>query len=660
MIQLTTHRRAPVVPTQRPGRLGPALGILALLAVVLVSSLPTAAALPPSAAVAATPSAATPASVTFNPPCAPVVTGVCVSIANASEPDIVPAPGTFVSSVTPSSTVSLPLIVKSQGTLNGTTSSSPRSGPDAPVILNVTGNLWDGVPYYSTYDGSVYHSSTQQWWDGPLATTNTTYPYWYLVNISAIATSGQPDFFPGMNISWSIEITYNVSGNFIHENGPVFQFSYKGAWPWAPYAGAKKYAGAAAFAQDLTSTIIPSQPNWNDSLALSLNATPADKVANASIGSAYLDVSETAANGTFVAATTLTAITGTGPGQGVTKVNFTIPASFAQEANATVRYEFHASDVWGDWIASGPATYKVGGNGSFASGQFGNDLSLLTSPSVNLPTLLGPGTPVALHLTSTNARTAIASATVFYSVNVPLLKETSSYSSRLSRVNSTSFVGRLPGLPVGSGMNFTIEAWDFSSVGEISSDYNYSIAPLETVLPSIAENGTFFYVAVHDAGLNQWVTGAVVTVAGPAGYFRSVGTTLAGLDYPNETGGPFLPVVVPAGSTYIVNVADPTFRPNGTGSAVSVSVLVAATHLMGNHAILATGSTYSVVLDGNLVIFYLNSTAIAASSANPDSTSVVLASVLGLGAAALAFIPLFGWWKRIVKRREEETKRVTL
>jgi hypothetical protein len=639
------------------------LGVVAVLSFVLVSALPATSAGRAATGSVATPAEVSPTAAPFNPPCAPVIPGVCVSIANTTEPDIVPTPPGFVSSVQPTAATNLPLIVKSQTPLNGTSSSSARSGPDAPVILNVTGTLWDGVPYYSTYDGSVYHSATQVWWDGPIPTTNSSYPWWYLVNISADAVNGQPEFFPGMAINWSIEITFNVSGNFVHEGGaqgPFFHYTYLGAWPYSPYAGAPHDAGAGAYAQDLTTTVIPSQPNWNDSVSLTLNTTGADVLQNATIGQAYLDVAETAANGTPLASTSFVLPPGNTTGAGVAKTRFVIPASFAQEAGATVRYEAHVADAWGDWVDSGPTTYTVGGNGSFAVGQFGDDLALTTTPSVTFPTLVGPGTPIALHLRSANARSAVSSAIVFYSVHLPLLQEVTSFSSPLARLNSTSFVGAIPGLPVGAGVNFTVEAWDFNSLGEISPNYNYSVAPLSTVLGSIALNGTFFYVAVHDAGDHAWVTGAVVTVTGPGGYFRSVGTTLGGLAYPNATGAPFQPIVVPAGATYVVTVADPAFRPAGPAPSSEIQVAIPATHTMGGHEILLTTPTYSVFLNGSILVFWLNATSAAPSSAGPNTTLLLIGGAVGLAATGLVLFPLLGWWRRIQKRREEETRRVTL
>jgi hypothetical protein len=648
------------VSTHRRTGLGIALGLVALVGIVLLSAVPSVAALPvpgaPAAAAAqAASAAATPS--TFNPTCAPIVPGVCVSVLNPNEPSIVPAAGDYDSPVQPFANTSIPLVVKSEAPLNQ--SNSARSGPDAPVILNVTGVLWNGVRYDSLDDGSVYHAASSQWWDGPLTTTNTTYPWWYLVNISAIGSNGKPEFFPGMSISWSIEITLNVSGNFIHEGspesipaGPMFQYTYAQAWPESPYAAAVQYGGAGAYDGDLTTTVVPAEPNWNDSVTLTLNLTPKDYATSAIIGQAYLDISTTAANGTPLLSTTLLYANPNGSGTGFDRLVFHIPALYAQQANATVRYEVHASDAWGDWIDSGPRTYLVGSNGTFSVGQFGDDLVLTASPSVTFPTApIAPDTPVLLQLHSANQHTAIASAVVFYSADLPVLNEIVSFSSSFERVNSTSFVGEIPALPVGTGVNFTVEAWDFASLGEVSPNFNYSVQPLSVALPSLAENGSFFYVAVHDAGRNAWVNGASVSVSGPGGYVRTFSHTFAGLTYPNASAGPYAPLSVPAGQTYTVTV---------TGDGSPASALIPATHAMGAHRILTTQGNYSVYQEGDLIVFWLNSTAPAPANSGPDLTPVLLGSVLGLVVATAVVIPVLGWWSRIQKRREEETKRVTL
>jgi hypothetical protein len=81
---------------------------------------------------------------------------------------------------------------------------------------------------------------------------------------------------------------------------------------------------------------------------------------------------------------------------------------------------------------------------------------------------------------------------------------------------------------------------------------------------------------------------------------------------------------------------------------------------MGAHRILTTQGNYSVYQEGDLIVFWLNSTAPAPTNSGPDLNPVLIGSILGLVAATVVVIPVLGWWSRIQKRREEETKRVTL
>jgi hypothetical protein len=668
---LAPHRPLAYDPSgllARSTSVGAVVGAAFVVALMLLTLLPAGAAHPtatPSSAVpgASRPAAASAAAPTdpvptagpaaFNPPCAPVTSGVCVAIANSTETEIVPHPPSYYASVEPPATESLPLWVKSAKPLNWTYNA--HSGPDSPIALNVTGTLWNGEPYYSTYDGTTYHSSQTAWWSGPQIEPDPTYPYWYLVNMSSQSLTGQQSFFPGMSISWWIEITYNVSGSYFHNFSPVYHFTYSGAWPSSPYPGSSQYGGSSAFLNDLTVAVIPGQPNWNDSLSLSLSTVQADLTVNASINQIYLDLTETTANGTEIAAATLTNSPANGTlGIGFPKLGLIIPAAYDQDAGATVRYTLHASDAWGDWITSAERSYVVNGNGSFLGGSFANDLALAASPGVDQAAAVAPGTPVALTLTSEEPEVAIASATVFYTVALPVLNEVASFSAPFARINSTTFTGVIPGVPVGSGVNFTVTAWDFSSTAETSPDYNYTVEALATVLPNIADNSSFFYIGVHDASSNSWVSGARVAIEGPGNYISSVSTSFAGLAYPGQTGGSYVPIVVPAGATYAINVSDPALGFPG------IAVSLVPTHAMGQHSILASGTNYAVLQEGNLLLFWLNGTIAPAAGATPDVSPIILGSVLGLVAATLVTIPLLGWWSRIVKRREEETRRVTL
>ncbi|MGI0139802.1 MAG: hypothetical protein ACREBT_01420 [Thermoplasmata archaeon] len=613
---------------------------------------------------AAAPTAAGP----FSPYCAPITSGICVSLANQSEvrgDNIIPPSGNYTASVSPAASANISLYVKSAQPLNWT--GAPHSGPDSPIALNVNANLWNGDPYYSIYDGTTWHSSTASWWTGPTQTTNVTYPWWYLVTISARSSANQPNFFAGMSVAWSISITFNISGHYDHLTSHTFYYTYRAAWPFSPYPAATQYAGAAAFGEDVATYLSPGAPNWNDVATLAINATPATRANNATIGAAYVDLLETGPSGDTIVNTTLATPPGNGSGIGATQLLFKVPAAYAQVSGATVAYSVHVSDGWGNWIWGPTERYTIGGNGSFFTGYFDDDLAVATTPNVAstsgivLSPVLNPGTTVTLTLTTRDPSTAIAAAKIVYTADLGPLGVSGTHSIALTRESSTTFVGKIPGFPVGTSVTFFVQAWDFTSTLEQSSTWTYSVSTLSSLVPQIPTNSTFFYVGVHDSGGGgAWVSGATVAIRSASGYTDSVGTTLFGLAYPNASGKLWQPALLPAGASYTVNVSDPGFIPAGSATPPSVAVSLVAPHTMSAHAVLVSAADYSVIQNGNILIFWLNESA-ASTSLTPASLSPsVWIPVVGLIAGALILIPMIYWYREIQARREAEVQRVTL
>ncbi len=680
MIQATLRA---AVPDRRPSAAMPRGAALTALFVLVLLAFPTAVATGASAAVIAAPAsfahavarapaAAAPTPATngsFNPPCYKIYVGVCVSIANASETDIIPPVGSFVSAVEPNATGDLQIIIKSQTRLDWVGAAS--SGPNSPIALNVTGTLWNGDPYYSQYSGNVWHSdSATHWWSGPsIFTSNSSgYYYWYSVTISAKSANNVANFFPGMTVTWWIALTFNVSGTYVHKEGPHFQFTYSGAWPFSPYPGAAQYAGGSATFEDINLTVTPPAPNWNDSVTMVLNTTQADALTNATISSAYVDLTETSPlgvpirNGTIVFPPVQVQ-----SGFGATSLTTVVPASYAQVAGAVVTYRLTIYDVASDQIVTPVSTYVVGANGTFLSGIFVDDLALYTSPTDVAANAAGtiqlaPGQSVNLTLVSRNPGTAISSAEVDYLVSYPLLHETIAFTAPLTRNTSTLFHGQIPGQPLGAFVNFTVLAWDFSNRLEISPAYGYFTPDLTTYYPVVQLNSTFFYVLVYDNGSHHWVENATVQVTGPGDIFNTVGTTTSGIAYPNATTQPFVPLLLPANATYTVTVKDPYFVPASGLAPAEISV-----HILGLHDLettrqtLVQGPSYTVVQEGNAVLFWLNSTPPQppASPTVPGGT-VPLAALIGLAATTLAAVGLGRWWLQIRARRKEEERRITL
>jgi hypothetical protein len=604
----------------------------------------------------------------FNAPCYKIDVGVCVSIATAGESNIIPPIGSFVSAVEPNATTDLPLVIKSQKPLNWT--NNAHSGQKSPILLNVSGTLWNGDPFYSINSGDYWHGNNPtNTWAGPtiVSSNKSGYTWWYNVTISAKSATNTRNFFPGETVTWWIELTYNLSFNYIHHESPHFQFTYSGAWPYSPYPGAQQYVGASATFADVNITQTPRSPNWNDSVNLEINTTQADALSNATIGGAYIDLTETSSGGTPLGGGTIVFPANVASnGFGVTTTSVRIPATYAQVEGATVTYRITITDAAADQLVTPVASYVVGGNGSFLSGNFIDDLAIATNPPSVIAdatgtAMLNPGQALNVTITSRNLGTAINSAEVIAQVSYPLLHEIVPVTTSLHRVSSTDFAGSLPPLPIGTFVNFSAYAWDFSQRLEVSPQFEYFTPDFATFDPLVEGNSTFFYVFVYDNGSHEWVTGAQVQISGPHGFFNSEGNTTLGVAYPNETRSQFVPLLLPANASYTVTVNDPRFQPVGAPAAPEVNVTVIGYHSMTARQTLVQGPNYLVVQEANALVFWLNTTPPQPQPSPPvPNGSIPVAGLIGVIAASVAAIPLAWWWRQIRARRKEEEKRVTL
>jgi hypothetical protein len=657
-------------------------GILAVafLSILSFSVTSTAAPATPLAAPLAVPAAhpaaaASPSTGAFLPPCYPINTTVCVSIANANETDIIPPSNSFYATVEPNTSTDLPLIIKAKEQLDWTPA-PPKNGVHTPITLNLTANTWGGDPYYSPYDGDVWHSDTNSFWEGPsrVLTNKSGYTWWYYVNITSKASNGAPNFLPGMSVTWWITLVHNNSNVYTTVLGPQLHYTYSQAWPYSPYPGAGQYvAGGGATFEDVNLTVNPLSPNWNDSVQLVLNTTQADLQANATIGAAYADLTETAPDGQVIQTGTISFPVSVGSSEfGATSTIALIPASYAQVAGAVVTYRIAVTDVPGDPLVTPTYSYTVGANGTFLSGIFLDDIDLASTPSAVLAQSpagqVNPGTPVNLTIVSRNPGTAISAAAVYYTVSFPLLHESVNEVSAFHRISSTIFAGSIPGLPIGAFVNFTIDAWDFTQRLEVSPVIGYTTPSFTAYMPTgVPANSSFFYILVYDNGSHTWVSGATVQVSGPGGFFNALGNTTYGLYYPNQTTGAYVPLMVPANVTYRITVTDTHFV-SGSGSVGSIAVTITAYHALGTRDTVVQASDYTIVEEQNVFLFFLNSTPPAPLNSPTATTTVgdtalsgvTLLAIGGIVAFSLTSVFLYRWWSQIRARRKAEEKRVTL
>lgn len=630
----------------------------------------------PSSAVR---TAAHPLDPTDNFTCFKINTTICVSAKNGSY-NVVPTPGNLTSNTLPLPNATIYLYVKSTYPLAAISPPSPTGNSNkTPVRINVSGVLWNGDPYMNAYDGTIWHSNTNSnYWSTVSGVTNKTYPYWYQVVIDG-NNSGVPNFFPGEYVSWSIYIvSLHPSGVYTHLSSPTFHYRIATAWAFSPYPGAAQFGGSNASTLDLQVYQNPLIPNWNDSTNVTLRTTAADAADNNSalIGSALLTVAATLPDGTALPNLT---VSFESPGVGVRGLTSTyavIPANYAHVPGTEVTYTIVAFDAVAsqftpDQITLPAQGYIVNGNGTFVSGIFSDDVQVTVTTNYGLvpeihsgrnTAVLPPGTEVHVMVSSTNLGTALQSAVLVYSFSLPTLHEVVGGQFYLGRVNSTNLFGSLPAIPLGGYLNFTLTVWDYAAAPEMSPVFGYSIQSFAQVVPSLGPNLGFLWIYVYDNGTRTWVSGADVTVVGAGGYVNVQTKSLFGIAYPNASLSPEVPLLLPVNISYNVSVIDSSFvAPGAAGAVGSISVSVELLHTMTTQATLAQTSDYTVVLSGNQLFFWLNSTAPGPTFAPaPLITPSLIAPALGLVVALAAMLPIVWWWRDISERRREQEKRVTL
>lgn len=610
-----------------------------------------------------------PAGVSNDVPCYSLNATICVSVTNSSVPNIIPVPGSHVSATEPLANATINLWVRSVYSLVWP-GNVPTSGPHSPLSLNATGVLWNGVRYYNDSDGTVWHPTGNVWWSFGPTNLNKSYPFYYGLTFSPKSASGSPNFFPGMTLTWWIYFVQNTSNVFTHWTSVALKFTFGGAWPASPYPSAPQYGGSSAAAQDLAVSQSPPAPNYNDSVSVSISTTPLDLLSSATIGGAYLDLTESAPNGAVLNATTLSFPVTVRGSQGAVGSTLLLPPTLALSPGALVSYrvtawdtsEYNPLQVGPDLIVSALFNYTVHGNGSFANGNFSNDLALSTDPVAS--STLSPGATVEVNLSSKNPGTAIEAAELNLNFTYTGLGETVPVTVPFHRENSTHFAAAIPPLPLGAAVRFQVSAWDFAQTRETSTVESYTVEDLNHLLPTVPANSTFFVVYVYDNGPRQWVSNARVDVIGLAslGYVFSSAQTFGGVAYPNATGKPFVPLLLPAGTSYRIQVTDPTFLPTGAFTAPTVNVTVEMPHAPTRSGVLVVGTDYIIAESGPAIYFWLNQTysPVTYSAPTPFGTGAVVGAALGLAALTVTGLPLVVWWSSIRARRAEQERRITL
>jgi hypothetical protein len=628
-----------------------------------------------------------------NLPCYPLNATLCVSLASSTTPNIIPIPPNHNAPYMPNATDNITLYVKSEYNLQFP--GDQPSGIKAPLAINVTGVLWNGDPYFCTCDDSTWHANSGTsnggtWWSAPasLQGVNKTYPYYYVLQILPHNQFGQQQFFAGETVSWFVYVTsYNAkhtstSGTQV---GPTFTYRIAGAWPFSPWPGAVQYAGVNASTSDLIQHWSPLVPNWNDSIAMTIQLTGASVSNRTLIGfpsSAfipYIRLTETLPNGTVIfdnATFLFPVVTGV---TGASNLTVMLPPTLTQVAGSTIVFQIFVQDsarFETDAISLPVQQIIVNGNGTFATGVFADDLFLNTSvgghgiainySTVYPPVMIGPGVNVSITVQTRSLSTSIQSAEVIYTFAYGPLNETVTSVLPMNRVNSTAFTVQIPGMPVDSNITFTVEALDYQHHLDISNPYAYGVQPLLVWDPAgVPLNETFFYVYVFNNQSQSYLAGAQVQIRGTtATAYNTLSSTRFGVAYPNATGNEYLPLFVPGNQTYNITVTpNPGTSVISAGHSVDVSFLAADVNAIGGeHRTIAKGSDYVVVQEGSSLYFWLNgtlSTTIVSPNQGTGWTTYV-AAVIGLAGAACVSVVVWMWFRDVQARRKAEEKRVTL
>jgi hypothetical protein len=608
--------------------------------------------------------------ITDNYTCQEVNTTVCVSWGGTGY-DVVPSFGNTTSNTLPDPNSTLTFYIKSRfaAVWNGAPTGNSN---ETPIRINVTGVLWNGAQFMSGYDGTIWHANgANAYWSGPDGgVTNTSYPYWYTVVINGLGPNSVSNFFPGEYVTWQIYLVAKTpQGVLSHFLSPFFHYRLASAWAYSPHPGAVQYGGPNASSLDLSISQTPLQPNWNDTVAVTIATTDADNFNRVLIGNAVILANETSPTGTLIASTVFPFNFTIGIGEA--NVHATIPATWSQLPGSTVRYTVEAWDnplsrYTPDEIIAAPDQYTVGGNGSFVTDVFSDDLAVTTSPaSIEnglLPgPVLDPNTTVSLLLTSRNQPTAIQAAVIDFTFDQPSIHTVTTGVWTMSRINSTNFKFRVPSLPMGGYLNFSILAWDYNDTLEVSPYFGYSITTFDSLVPTVPQNLGFLWVYVYDNGSHSWVNGATVAFSGASNYVRITTHTMFGVAYPNASSEPSYPLLLTANVTYVVTVDDPWYVLAGAHSTQNVTYSIVLKHTMGYEGTLVQTSNYTVFEEGQLLFFWLNSTGAGpAYSQSAAIQPVALAPAIGILAAVAAILLVIPWWRDIAARRREQERKVTL
>ncbi|MCI4327390.1 MAG: hypothetical protein L3K16_07135 [Thermoplasmata archaeon] len=372
-------------------------------------------------------------------------------------------------------------------------------------------------------------------------------------------------------------------------------------------------------------------PNRNQSLGISLTSISYINGSLQAIPKATLNLSETVDGITTAYGEAFSPLN-------ATYTNLTIPPN---PESTKASFNITAYLVWKggsiDRIVSPTYTFAWSSHGGWWYPSLGlvRNLNITTTPNVlaatGTKTTLATGTQVnvTIHEPIQNVTFGQAQVRVTYSDAAGV----ASAVLPMTRIGANTSFALIPGLPSGGTVAFYLIVKDIFGTPLASGNWTYTETGAPAAGPGglvlAAGYGMFFFEAV-DLSTGHLVSFLNYTLANATWSESRQGTAL-GFAAPTPLAGTgYLPVTF---GTYIV-----TIHAFNQTQAATVSV--------------SSSTPFEL-------IFYVASGAVAQTSW-VQQTTFTIPAILGLGAAALAFVPVSAWFRERRKKAEQEQRRITL
>ena len=514
------------------------------------------------------------------------------------------------------------------------------------AMINVTNVLWNGVPWYSEIDDTVWHRNVSS--PGPYYYRIDDYTVKFVIwNKHIDPSTGRVSYYfpPGSDVTFWI---YASNKTRVTENNQTYwknhyleshryTFEVKGAWPYKPTNTPKD----ELFEKNINLTIEPMEPNTGDAILVRIASR-----SDVEIAGAYLQIEGWYANGTPMGREVyeFKPENKTWPSLNATCI---IPAKWQAEPNAVIKFNVTAWDRWNHEITSNNYTIKVSEEGIWKyPGKFDANIEVFFDPDITFDDTLMPGTPLNITIKSRFEHVAIEEAYLHYSMYDPWYNITLRGKIRFNKISSTERYVVFPGQSPGVEVEFYITAYDIADNKIQSANYSYKF---EDVTLSPPKNKGIFYVRIYDYAAGGYVKGVNVTFLN-ATWRCTTQTNEFGLAYPNVTGQKYTPYFLSLNETYKVIVVYGEYN---------LSVMYDLKYNQSGYEIIEETKNYTIIKNNNTIEFIFNKP-----KPPPVFAAVVpfptWSTIGGIVGCAIALPVVYVIYSRKRKKIEAERRRITV